>query len=121
MRRIWITLPILILLSACCCNQGPSVAPAAVPYGAAVVAIDDDLHANPDPVHAQRGATIHFVHLNPNHELSVDSSAFDNVQHQGGHAWAHVRTNAEYGVKHKYTVHDLTTKKDNDPILIIDP
>jgi len=121
MRRILITLPILILLSACCCNNPPRVAPAQVPFSAAVVAIDDDLRAYPDPAHAQRGAIVHFVHLRPGHDLSVDSEVFDDVQHQGGHAWAHVRANAEYGVRHKYTVHDLTTKKDNDPIIIIDP
>jgi hypothetical protein len=82
--------------------------------------IDASLVPNPDPVHQRPSKWVHFF-LAGGDELEISSSVFEHVGHEGGHAWAQVKADAVPHQKYKYTIHDLTTNKRNDPEVMVDP
>ena len=134
MRRIPFTLAILILMSACCCQKisAPTTEPTALTDKTWANACPDAPGpkvcidpvtgvASPEPRHLHRGDTVHFYFSSSSNQLSVDSDVLEEVRSlEGGHASAHVNVNAAFG-EHKYSIHNLTAKKDWDPTLIIDP
>jgi hypothetical protein len=62
---------------------------------------------------------VHFFFASGNDQLTIDSGVLESKDHQGGHAWGKVMLSAPLGSS-KYTIHDTTTGRDNDPTIIID-
>lgn len=116
MRRSLLLLTVLILVSCktwCPSNTCPGE------NAAPVVCIDSSLRAFPDPVHLRRGQWVHFV-LGGTDELDIEIDVLENKGHDGPQAWGRVKKDAPLG-RHKYTVVNLTTRKRNDPEVMIDP
>ena len=116
MRRIVPLLAVLILVG-CKTYYAPNNCPGA--NAAPVVCIDSSLHAWPDPVHLQRGQWVHFV-LAGSDELDIEIDVLENKGHDGPQAWGRVKKDAALG-RHKYSVVNVTTRKRNDPEVMIDP
>lgn len=89
------------------------------PYG--VACIDPStLKPTVDPTHSGNGQ-IFNAWFNPGgNELDVTSDAFVWHKHNGSHAWAQLRNDLQVGKNYKYTIHNLTTKKDYDPDIMVD-
>jgi hypothetical protein len=130
MRRIPFTLAILVLMSACCSTiTKPGTAVTDTSWarecpdapGPKVCINPVTGVATPDPKVVHRGDTVHFFFSSSNNQLSIDSDVLEDVRSlEGGHASGHVKVKASFG-EHKYTIHNLTSQKNWDPTLIIDP
>jgi hypothetical protein len=123
MRRIPITFSILFLLSACHWHyykQSHFANPCPGTEGHSVCIDPATLKPTPDPVHVRHGQYVHFFFTSPGHELNIDSAVLQDQHHDNGHAWGKVKVDAPYG-KSKYSIRNLTTKRTNDPTIIIDP
>src|SRR5437870_11639635 len=124
MRRISLAVLVLVLTS---CRHGAFYEQSRVANqcpgsgNAPIVCIDaTTLAASPDPIHVEHGQWVHFFFVSGNDELTIDSGVLENKDHQGGHAWGKAMQNAPLGPS-KYTIHDVTSGRDKDPTIIIDP
>jgi hypothetical protein len=89
-----------------------------------IVCIDANaLTANHDHQHVHRGAWVHFYMTNPAHELDIRFKEPEKVQfkdRKGNQCWLRIRDDAPLD-KAGYTAVNLTTGKQNDPDVMIDP
>jgi hypothetical protein len=120
MRKAILVVALISLLVSCrhwCYDHyyGPSDCPQP-----GIVSIDASLYPSPEPVHLIRGQWVHFFFVNGNDELNIESDVLENQDHRGGHVWGRVRSDAAFG-KHKYSIVNVTTRRRNDPTVIIDP
>lgn len=133
-------LPVALLFVASCAHMtvpvgGPPSTPAAdsvhCPGGngranvrGPIICIDaNTLAANPDHQHVQRGAWIHFYLTDINQELDIDFDEPVKVQYKGrrgNECWLRVKDDADVG-RAKYATINVTTRKRNDPDIMIDP
>jgi hypothetical protein len=79
------------------------------------------LVASPNPVHIQRGDWAHFAFSGGTDDLKIESDVLEDIESCGGQAWGRARKDALPGSEHKYSIVDLTTRRVNDPTIIIDP
>jgi len=89
-----------------------------------VICIDSNsLNANPDHQHVHRGAWIHFFLTNAGQEIDIQFKEPVKVQfkeRRGNECWLRIRDDALTG-QARYTVFNLTTGKNRDPDVMIDP
>ena len=76
--------------------------------------------ATPEAVRVRRGEGVHFAFSSGTDQLRIESDVLEGIDSCGGHAWGRARKDAPLG-PHKYTIVNVTTRKVNDPTIIIDP
>ena len=82
------------------------------------------LQPSVNPIHTGRGQVVHAWFTSGTDDLSITSDAFESTGHEKGHAWGRVKKDARITdpnhPPYKYTIHNLTTKRDNDPDIMVD-
>ena len=131
MRTVWIAACALALATHCATSgpQANAANPCAGGHGNGdpqrpIVCIDPNtLAANPDTVELKSGKWIHFFINNDTGDLDIVFPPGTPVKHKGrngAHYWAQADTvSASQGFK--YTIRELSSGRENDPIIIIEP